>query len=84
MMTALTMRRIAPKQRTDARFLLEYVAEMLERGETVEHIRLFLAVGSERSDNAEMRVAFQQLGQIMAVDDDIDEFTPFLDDDDRN
>lgn len=83
MMTAATMRRIAPKQRTDARFLLEYVAEMLDRGETVEHIRLFLAVGRERSDNAEMRVAFHQLEQIMAVEDNIDENTPFLDDDDQ-
>ena len=76
MITAETMRRIAPKQGDPfIQRLLEHTAGALER-EGLEHVLLFLEVGVKRGKNRHERAAFAQLLEIMHTPEVIDEWTP--------
>lgn len=76
MLTAETMRRIAPKQGDlFAQRLLEQTADVLERlglKLTIE----FLVIGENRVSRKSERAAFAQLLEVMRSPEVIDEWTP--------
>lgn len=79
MLTAETLRRIAPKQGDAvAETLLEYTADLLER-RGLEFTLAYLKVGTERN-NTPLEVALQplfgQLLEIMRSPEEINEWTP--------
>ena len=80
MITAETLRRIAPKQGDAvAETLIEYTADLLER-RGLEFTLTFLKVGTQRN-NTPLEVALQplfgQLLEVMRSPEVIDEWTPF-------